>query len=175
MKNISNFLFLLILAINFGGCSGVHVHVNSINHIEGLSKKVPLVFPKESQAIEKEKLRRECVIGAKESGMKVLDNCNSGECYFIFVTGKVGSTSERTYTEQNNQTKQIDVSSYSITQRMIDIKIFEDSNKKKLIYESQLNSEGEASNVLSVAKEMCQAAFIDFPRELTGEFYKIKK
>jgi hypothetical protein len=63
--------------------------------------------------------------------------------------------------------------SYPETERVIDIGIFEGSSKR-LLRTITARSVGRDNSVAAVAREMCVAAFRDYPDNLRGKVYEVK-
>lgn len=170
MKRIALFACLL-----FTGCSHqqVVVSINSLKGSEALSKEKPVVFSKKTEEIEIEKLRRECIKGAVAAGTNVVPECSSN-CYWASIEGQSGESKERTYSYFNYYTKQTETHSSNVTDRKIKLVLYSDSEMKNIAYQSVLDSSGGAKNVLSVAEEMCEAAFKAFPEEYSNEVVEIK-
>jgi len=57
--------------------------------------------------------------------------------------------------------------------REITLQFFRDSSRKEPIREIQIRSVGKQNSFTAVAYEMCQAAFRDYPKNLSGKFYEI--
>ncbi len=172
MKTLIVIVAALYTLVFQTGCQSVAVSVNSIKNMDNLSKDTPVVFVKINEDIESEKLRRQCMKGAQAAGVNVTSDCGSN-CYWATVEGQAGSSKERTSSFYNPYTRQTQVRSSNVTERKMKIKLFGEAELKKILYQSVLDSSGSSSNVLSVAEEMCEAAFKAFPKESTNELFSV--
>lgn len=167
------------LLLMFGfitGCASVGVSVNSIRNAPTLTRSTPVVFPKKSEAIENEKMRRECIKGAKAANINVVDNCEKN-CLWASVEGTTGNSKERTASFSNvpyYSMRQSQVYSYNVTQKQVKIALYSDPEMKNLAYQAVLDSIGIKNNVLADAEEMCEAGFKTFPEESSGDEYNIR-
>lgn len=164
---------LIVYYLLIGCTSKVHVSLNSISSPALSDKILNFSFIRKSPEIEHEKLLRECESGASAAGKAVLKECTN-DCLLVDVEGQTGSSRELTDSYYDPNSKTTKVYSYTETDRKIKIKMFEPKNSSKAIYQVIIDSAGSGRNVLSVASEMCEAAFTVFPKEVTAKEIQIK-
>jgi|GEM_PF-3783811 len=168
-------LFLLILSsIFFNGCaSSVHVTVNTLSSGLNFKKEHKFVFKRKSDDIEHEKLLRACESGASAANRRVVSEC-SDDCLYVDVEGQNGERRTRTSSYYDPYSKTEKIVSRAESDRRMKIKIFDSKDQTKVIYQILLDSTGSARNVISVAGEMCEAAFQIFPDEVSERELKIR-
>lgn len=146
--------------------------------MQNFVKDTPVVFPKKSDAIETEKLRRECIKGAEAAGVKVVESCSNNLCLWAVVEGATGPSKERTTSFSGfpvyYSMRQQQIYSYNVTEKHMKILLYSDAELKQLAYQTVLDSIGLQNNVFADAEEMCEAGFRAFPSEYSGKEYRIR-
>lgn len=179
MKCVSSLVLFFLLAVNslVGGCTSVRVSVNSIKNVPQITRSFALIFPKKSEAIETEKIRRECAKGAHAAKITVVESCTAN-CLWVVVEGTTGPSKERTTSFSNFPnyywSRQNQVYSYDVTQKQVKMTLYSDPEMKQVAYQAILDSIGMQNNVLADAEEMCEAGFKAFPNEFSGREYNIQ-
>lgn len=167
-------LFVLVSFYVFCGCvSRVHVSLNSIASPSLDSKILRFSFIRDSTEIEDEKLLQQCELGGVAAGKIIIKEC-AKDCLLVDVEGQTGQSREKTNSYYDAYTKTNKVYSHTETDRKMRLKMFEPQDLSKAAYQVLIDSSGSGRSVLSVASEMCEAAFKVFPEDVTDKEMKIK-
>ena len=169
MKTLLPLVFLSVTVIS---CSTVQSKVYSIRN-QDVDKSKALVVTKHSSELIDEKVRRECVTGIEKAGLKVLQDCEEN-CYYVKAVGETGATREVVDTNYNYNTGNYDTESYSQTSRKLKIRIYKSRNLEHLVWQADVDSSGQSDSIIPVVAEMCEAAFRNYPEEVTGKKETVK-
>jgi hypothetical protein len=152
-----------------------------------LAKSTPLYFDREALPLSERPVSDSCAEAAKEEGIPVSDRF-CPVCKRVVVRSHLGGVSQVVTTQPGFGTSVGviggatafglgfgggNTESHGESERVIEIGIYEGDAKDPL-RTLTVRSLGPENSVPAVAREMCLAAFQDYPENLRGKVYKIK-
>jgi|GEM_PF-3344941 len=182
-------IFLVLLA----GCSQAPVRstVDSYGEAEPATKigrDVPHYFAKEGLSLLEKQAAGSCETAAKDEGVSISDRA-CPECLQVVLHARLAGTEQVIRSTPGYGSAWgifgpvgvgypvgSSITSSEEAGREITLQFFKDSGKasrKEPIREIQIRSVGKQNSFTAVAYEMCQAAFRDYPKNLSGKFYEI--
>jgi hypothetical protein len=184
--------FVLLILI-FGACSTPTVRstVDSYGE-EKASRADPLYFNLQAASLLEKQSVIDCKEAARDSDLHIVD-APCKDCRLIEVHARLAGTDEalrstpgfanswagfgRRSRFGTGLYSTTDVQSFPVTGREIDIDVYLNSlaPAKNPAREIAVRSLGSENSVSAVAYEMCKAAFRDYPENLKGRYYELKR
>lgn len=188
MKYLAVFLVVLI------GCSSttkknpmVSSSVNSFSE-SNILKSDPHYFYTENMSLPEKQISSKCKKAAIEFGINVVEvPCK--ECKIIVIKGNTpgshtesGITLAPTFSTANfGSSPNVNMygsqpvqQSWNVTDREIEIHVFDGSIKGKEILNSKISSSGSTTSLPPVALEMCFAGFAEYPENMSGRRFSFE-
>jgi hypothetical protein len=184
---------LILAIVTLAGCSTPTVRstVDSYGE-EKASRADPLYFNLHASSLLEKQSAIDCKEAARDSDLHVVD-APCKDCRLIEVHARLAGTSEalqsipgfsNTWAGFGRRSRfgtglysTTDVESFPVTGREIDIDVYFNSlaPSKSPDREIAVRSLGPENSVNAVAYEMCEAAFRDYPENLKGRYYELKR
>jgi hypothetical protein len=178
---------LLCLCLFFAGCAApIRSTVDGYGE-SPLAKSTPLYFDREALPLPERPVSDACAAAAREEGISVSDRF-CPVCKRVVVRSHLGGVSQVVTTAPGFGTSVGVIGgatafglgfgggrpeSHGESERVIEIGIDEGEGKNPL-RTLTVRSLGPENSVSAVAREMCLAAFQDYPRNLRGKVYEVK-
>ena len=179
----------LILAVFLVSCSQAPVRstVDSFGD-RPIERQQAIYFEMSESRLLDQQAARACEEAAQAASLKIV-NQPCEKCLTITVEGRMAGTQQVIRASPGygsswgvfgtNSGAGLGIATHATSSqeagRELTLRFYEGNDRKKPMREIQLRSVGRENSVSAVAYEMCQAAFQEYPQNIEGKFYEIKR